>query len=122
MSKQIVDQLKTWVLETVDPVPVWSGAARATFLLLAAQAQTTITINPVAPDPPGSRISLGISETNSGLIADQSQGLYGWFWETDLAHMGIVQDRVDFVSAGFRAIEAEGVTLPQPVFTTYERD
>ena len=116
MTKFATGQLKTWVLNTVDPIPVWSGAARATFLKLAARAQTSLTINPIAPDPPGSRIYLGISETTSELIADQRSGQYGWVWQTTLAHMGIVEDRVGFVSAGFRALQSEKVKLPQPVF------
>ena len=115
MAKFTIDTLKTWVLETVDPIPVWSGAARASFLFLAAKAFTSITINPVAPDPPGSRITLGITEAKAEVFADKQSGLYGWSWESELAHIGIVEDRVGFVSAGLRAISNKRPTLPQPV-------
>lgn len=114
MARFTIDTLKTWVLETVDPIPVWSGAARASFLYLAARAFTSIVINPIAPDPPGSRISLGITEATSELIADMNRGQYGWTWESDLAHIGIVEDRVGFVSAGLRAIRNLQPELPQP--------
>jgi len=105
--------LKTWVLETVNPIPVWSGAARASFLFLAAKALTSIKINPVAPDPPGSRITLGITEADAEVIAEKGKR-YGWRWASDLAHIGIVQDRVKFVEAGLNAIKGKQPTLPQP--------
>jgi len=113
MSKFTIDTLKTWVLETVNPIPVWSGAARASFLFLAAKALTSIKINPVAPDPPGSRITLGITEADAEVIAEKGKR-YGWRWASDLAHIGIVQDRVKFVEAGLNAIKGKTPTLPQP--------
>ena len=113
MSKFTIDTLKTWVLETVNPIPVWSGAARASFLFLAAKALTSIKINPVAPDPPGSRITLGITEADAEVIAEKGKR-YGWRWASDLAHIGIVQDRVKFVEAGLNAIKGKQPTLPQP--------
>jgi hypothetical protein len=118
MTKFTIDTLKTWVLETVDPIPVWSGAARASFLFLAAKAMTSLTINPIAPDPPGSRITLGITEAKAEVIADMNKGEYGWNWSSTLAHIGIVEDRVGFVSAGLQAIKGKQPTLPQPTFTT----
>lgn len=116
MTKFTLDQLKTWVLETVDPIPVWSGAARASFLFLAAKAFTSLTINPVAPDPPGSRLTLGITEAKAEVIADMKKGEYGWNWSSTLAHIGIVEDRVGFISAGLNAIKGKNPVLPQPTF------
>ena len=113
MSKFTINTLQTWVLHTAEPVPVWSGAARATFLFLAAKALTSITINPIAPDPPGSRISMGVTETDAEVITEKGKQ-YGWRWETDVPHMGIVQDRVKFVEAGLKAIKDKQPTLPQP--------
>ena len=118
MTRFTLETLKTWVLETVDPVPVWSGAARASFLFLAAKAFTSFTINPVAPDPPGSRITLGITEAKAEVYANKSEGKYGWDWSSTLAHIGIVEDRVGFISAGLNAIKNKAPTLPQPVFKT----
>lgn len=117
MTKFTLDTLKTWVLETVDPVPVWSGAARASFLFLAAKAFTSFTINPIVQ----SRITLGLTEAKSEVIADMRSGEYGWNWESELAHIGIVEDRVGFISAGLRAIKGKTPTLPQPEFTTNKR-
>lgn len=115
MTKFTFDTLKTWVLATVDPVPVWSGAARASFLHLAAQAQTSFQINPVAPDPPGSRIWLGVTEQASEVFAEKGVK-YGWTWESDLAHIGIVEDRVNFISAGLDAIADKQPDLPPPTW------
>lgn len=117
MARFVIDTMRVWVLETTQPIPVWSGASRASFLFLAAKAFTSITINPVAPDPPGSRITLGITEATSEVIADQSKGEYGWTWESSLEYIGIVEDRVGFVGAGLRAIRDKRPILPQPVFT-----
>lgn len=112
MTKFIIGSLKIWVLETVDPIPVWSGAARASFLFLAAKAETSIKIAPVAPDPPGSRISLGITEAEAKLIVESKSALYGWEWRSTLDHIGIVESRVGFISAGFRALRNRRVELP----------
>ena len=114
MSKFLIETLKTWVLETVSPIPVWSGAARASFLFLAERALTSLKINPVAPDPPGSRIPLGIAEAKAEVFARKQKGEYGWKWRSTLAHISIVEDRVGFISAGFRAIRNKTPTLPQP--------
>lgn len=113
MSKFTIDTLKVWVLETVNVVPVWSGAARASFLFLAAKALTSIRINPVAPDPPGSRITLGVTEADAEVIAEKGKK-YGWSWASNLAHIGIVEDRVQFVRAGLNAIRGKQPVLPQP--------
>lgn len=118
MTKFIIETLKTWVLETVKPIPVWSGAARASFLFLAAKAMTSIKINPVAPTPPGSRIFLGVSEAEAEVIADKKSGIYGWTWRSTLAHIGVVEDRVQFVSAGERAIKGKTPELPKIITRT----
>ena len=99
MTKFLFDTLKLWVSETTNPVPVWSGAARASFLKLANQAQVTISINPVAPP----RIDLGIEQSKGVVTADVKKE-YSWLWSSDLAHIGIVDDRVGFVDIGIAAI------------------
>lgn len=113
MAKFTINQLKTWVLHTVDPIPVWSGAARASFLFLAAKAFTSITISPVAP----SRISLGVTEADAEIIADRGKE-HGWTWQSSLAHIGIVEDKVGFIKAGLDAInhiKSNNGILPQPI-------
>jgi hypothetical protein len=115
MVKFTIDTLKAWVLETTNPIPVWSGAARASFLFLAAKASTSITINPIVE----SRIPLGITEADAEVFAKKGN-LYGWSWQTDLAHMPIVEDRVSFVAAGLKAIKNRKPKLPQPVTKTFK--
>lgn len=111
MADFLLKTLRIWVSATVDPVPVWSGAARASFLFLAAEARTTIEINPVAP----SRIFLGVTEAKAEIFSDPGKG-YGWTWESTLAHIDFVDDISGFVNAGLAAIEKLEPELPQPVF------
>ena len=110
MTDFTFETLREWVLRTVDPIPVWSGAARASFLLLAAKAQTAIQIEPIAP----TRILLGVTEATSVVFVIPIKR-YGWEWESNLAHIGIVQDRVKFIEAGLRSIKNFKPVLPQPV-------
>lgn len=117
MTDFVLRQLTTWVIHTTNPVPVWSGAARASFLKLANQVRTEIQINPVAP----SRIPLGI-DTSIGEVLTKKGDIYGWFWESTLDHIEIVEDRVGFVEAGLRSIRRTSVELPQPVFETKEKE
>jgi hypothetical protein len=110
MTKFTFDTLAKWVAGTTQPIPVWSGASRASFLRLAALASTSITINPVAP----SRLTLGITEASSEVVAKRGE-LYGWSWSSTLDYIDIVEERVSFIAAGFASIKAQRVTLPQPV-------
>jgi len=110
MVKFTQNTMKVWVLETTNPIPVWSGAARASFLFLAARAFTSIAINPVVE----SRITLGITEADAEIFIKKG-GIYGWSWQTSLFYMPIVEDRVSFVAAGLKAIKNLTPTLPQPI-------
>ena len=113
MRKFNIRQLRKWVLAVTKDIPVWSGAAKASFLFLAAKALTSISINPRAP----SRISLGISEADADVIEDKNAGVYGWVWKSDLAHIGIVDDRVKFLDKGEAALK-DLPNLPHPVMKT----
>ena len=115
MVKFTQNTMKVWVLETTNPIPVWSGAARASFLFLAAKAFTSIIINPVVE----SRISLGITEADAEVFIIIGE-VYGWSWQTDLVHMPIVEDRVSFIATGLKAIKNLNPRLPQPVFKTFK--
>jgi hypothetical protein len=110
MTKFTIDTMSDWVKGTTDPIPVWSGASRASFLILAAKAFTSIVINPVVP----SRITLGITESTSEVFAKPGE-MYGWSWGSTLFYIDIVEDRVNFIDAGLKAIKAKRVELPQPV-------
>jgi len=117
MKDFIVNSLRTFVTHSTDPIPVWSGASRASFLKLAAIARTTIDINPVAPIPPGSRIDLGMG-TSEGFLTTEGNRFYGWTWSSDLDYIHIVEDRVAFVDKGIRSVENLQPNLPkvEPVY------
>ena len=110
MNEFVLETMKVWIRETTTPIPVWSGAARASFLFLAAKAFTSFTINPVVE----SRITLGITEAESEFFA-LKDSFYGWSWRTELVHMPFVEDRVGFVKKGLSAIKNSKPKLVQPV-------
>ena len=112
MSRHIVLAAKAWVLSTTEIVPVLTGAAKASFIKLASAAETTLTVNPIAP----SRIDLGI-ETSEGAIEREGE-TYRFLWSSELAHIGIVEDRVGFLSRGQAAINALPFRLPPPEIKT----
>lgn len=101
MKDFTITSLKDWVSESTRPIPVWSGAARASFLKLASIARLSIDIRPVAKI--GSRIPLGRSTSRGTVIARRGE-LYGWEWGSTLAHITIVQERVNFVDAGLDSV------------------
>ena len=111
MTEFVLNALKVFVIHTVQPIPVWSGAARATFLQLAEAARTSITIAPIVE----SRIPLGIAETDSEVFVIPGKE-YGWEWHSNLAHLPIVQDRTGFIDIGLQSIEQLDVELPNPIF------
>lgn len=111
MTDFTISALGTWVTQATQPIPVWSGAARATFLKLAHQARVSIEISPIAP----SRIPLGISESTGVVIAEPGKH-YGWVWETDLPYMQIIEEGHSFIEIGLASISHLEVKLPPPVF------
>lgn len=112
MTEFLLDTLAVWVTETTQPIPVLTGASRASFLKLAAEAKTAIQINPKKK----SRISLGVEQSTGVVVADARAGIYGWDWTSRLEYIHIVDSRVNFIEAGERAIEGRVPTLPEPVF------
>ena len=114
MKDFILNTLTIFVTHSTDPIPVWSGAARATFKKLAAEARVRIDINPVAP----SRISLGEARSTGEVFVDEL-GFYGWEWSSDLDHISIVDDRVQFIDKGVKSIEKESPNLPTKVELRY---
>jgi hypothetical protein len=114
MTNFVIDSLSGWVGESTDPIPVWSGASRATFIKAANTAKTQISIAPIVA-PIGSRIPLGIEKSQFTLIVKPTSS-YGWEWESDLDYIGIVDDRVQFIEAGLKFVKKIGdPTLPEPV-------
>lgn len=116
MKQFVIDTLAIWVIHTTEVIPVWSGAARASFLKLANQAKVEIVIEPLIVAPIGSRIPLGF-ETSVGVVIAEARGssaLYGWDYESTLDHIGIVEDRVKFIEVGQQSIEGIVPVLPPP--------
>jgi hypothetical protein len=108
MKDFTLNALKTFVIDSTGPIPVWSGASRATFKKLAAIARTQIDIRPVAYfDGRG----LGDSVSTGTLIAEPDVA-YGWEWATDLYYIDIVDGRVGFQEAGIRAVQDLKPNLP----------
>ena len=106
------DVLKSWVLASTEPVPVLTGAAKASWIKAAEQASTRIIINPTKK----SRIPLGVSESSFTFFADPGRR-YGWEWSSSLEHLPIVENRVGFIDAGLRSLRGKQPELPQPVTT-----
>lgn len=108
------DTLVEWVTHTTQPIPIWSGATRATFIKLANQVQFNIDISPiVSPPSVGNRSALGIGESKGEIIANFPQ--YGWIWESTLDYTGVVESNVGFIEIGEKAIADKRPQLPQPV-------
>jgi hypothetical protein len=111
MTKFVTKQLTTWVTVTTQPIPVWTGATRATFIKLAEQAGATLSISPKAPQDGRLR---GIDNSQGELIAVPVK-LYGWEWTSHLPYTDILNNRHNFIEAGAQAIKGKTPRLPQPV-------
>lgn len=111
------DTLVEWVIHTTQPIPVWSGAARATFIKLANQVQFNVDVSPITSPPSvGDRTLLGVDNSSGTLIAKIPN--YGWDWESTLEYIDIVEGRSRFLEAGERAIADRRPQLPQPIRKT----
>jgi hypothetical protein len=109
MKDFILRTLSIYVTHSTDPIPVWSGASRASFKKLAVQARTRIDIQPVAPID---RQGLGEATSKGVVLADKAKGEYGWEWASSLDYIPIVDDRVQFVDAGIKSVQNEKPNLP----------
>jgi len=119
MKDFTLQTLTVFVTHSTDPIPVWSGASRASFKKLAAIVRTRIDIQPVAPFPPGSRIGLGEATSTGTVFTDSNAGEYGWEWSSDLDYIEDVDNRVQFVDAGIRSVEGRKPNLPKTVELEY---
>lgn len=109
------DTLVEWVIHTTQPIPVWSGAARASFIKLANQVQYNVDVSPiVSPPSVGDRTILGINESRGEIIISPLS-TYGWVWQSTLDYIGIVDDHVNFIDVGQKSIENKSPKLPQPI-------
>ena len=83
MSEAIAYGSFEWINAALRKIPVWSGASHATFLKLAKETGFHLAITPVARQ----RISLGESQGEGSLTADQSSGKYAFTYATTLEHL-----------------------------------
>lgn len=113
MQRFTIRALKKWLRAGTMAVPVWSGAARASFIKLAVQARTNIPIRPVAPDPPGDRTALG-RQTSEGKVFMNKGDFYGWEWQSNLDYISIVERDNQFIERANTAIEGLAPRLPSP--------
>ena len=68
------------------PIPVWSGASRATFQKLASALGTSIPIGYI-PDPDGDKIALGRSLSEGSVEEDKKEMYVGFRYGTSLRHL-----------------------------------
>lgn len=85
LSDLLVESAIAWLQAGAFKVPVWSGAARSTFLDLASRVNFSIEISPVASAP--DRRSLGRSQGTGELKIDKKRGVYGFVYATTLDHL-----------------------------------
>lgn len=85
LSDLLVESATAWLQAGAFKVPVWSGAARSTFLDLASRVNFSISISPVATAP--DRRALGRSQGTGELKIDKKRGVYGFVYTTTLDHL-----------------------------------
>ena len=85
LTDLLVRSATAWLQAGVFKVPVWSGAARSTFVDLASRVNFTLTITPksTAPD----RRGLGKAEGTGELKIDPKRGTFGFVYTTTLDHL-----------------------------------
>jgi hypothetical protein len=74
-----------WLNAAIRTIPVWSGAARATFKPLAQTVNFQVLNNPRSSAP--DRRAQGASQGTGELDIDVKAGKYGFRYSTDLAHL-----------------------------------
>jgi len=80
---------KAWIEAAVfdTPIPIWSGASRATFEKLASELGTYVPSGPPVGNAPD-RTSVGRRlSTKSGVIEDKNNAYVGFLYSTHLAHL-----------------------------------
>ena len=85
LSQQTIEAAKKWFDGAImsHPIPVWSGASRATFRKLADQVGYSLPISPVV----ASRIPLGEGASQGHLTLNLQKGKYTVHYSTTLKHL-----------------------------------
>lgn len=91
VKERVEDAAKEWVERSIEQIPVWSGAARATLQQAGALVGVSVPINPKrsAPD----RIALGRANSDAS-INRVNLAYYQFYWRSRLAYMGANETKV----------------------------
>ncbi len=90
LSQSLAEAAKQWLsavvpASTMEGIPVWSGASRATFLRLASYVEYVFAFAPVADAP--DRIEFGLANGTGTFEMDAVQGIYRFSYSTTLSHL-----------------------------------
>lgn len=82
MAEAVAHAASEWLNGVKEMIPVWSGASRATLLILARRVEFDIAISPVVP----SRMDLGLTNATGDLHLS-SLGEMSFSYATTLEHL-----------------------------------
>lgn len=82
MTEAVSQGVYEWLATVKDMIPVWSGASRATLLVLARRIEFEISINPTVE----SRVGLGLQNAQADLHLNGPSEFY-FSYSTTLDHL-----------------------------------
>ncbi len=85
LRRTLAEGAFVWLNAAIAEIPVWSGAARATFLIAARGIDYHVDLGQ-APNAPN-RIPLGESLGEGGVVCDKASGVYTFSYSTTLRHL-----------------------------------
>ncbi len=85
LRRTLAEGAFVWLNAAIAEIPVWSGAARATFLVAARGIEYHVDLGR-APNAPN-RIRLGESLGEGGVVCDKESGIYTFSYSTTLRHL-----------------------------------
>lgn len=86
LGEAIAHAVFEWLSATVDKVPVWSGASRATFVPLASQIGFAIALDR-SPTSRRGGFGLGLRNAEGIISGDERTGIFGFIYKTTLEHL-----------------------------------
>jgi hypothetical protein len=90
LSESLTEAAKQWLtavvpVSTMEGIPVWSAASRATFSPLASYATYALALAPAGDAP--DRVQLGLENGEATFEADRNTGIYRFSYSTTLPHL-----------------------------------
>ena len=90
LSESLTEAAKQWLMavvpvSTMEGIPVWSAASRATFSPLASYATYALALAPAGDAP--DRVHLGLENGDATFEADRNTGIYRFSYSTTLPHL-----------------------------------